>query len=184
MAADGSTNSGRWSPATIWLHWIGAILILAALGIGWAAEHLTERNAQPLIYEIHFSLGLLALAVTLARIGYRLSHRRPDRSLQPLPARFAASTVHLLLYLTTFGALLSGLINFLFLGPVRVFGVISVPRLFDPEADEWLRALSWYAHIYCWWALAGLIALHASAAFFHHLIRRDRTLRDFLPTQS
>lgn len=180
MGSGGAANE-RWSEATIRLHWLGALLILAALAVGWSAEHLASRDDQPLLYEIHFSMGLLALAIMLARIVCRLIHRRPDRSHQPLPARFAASAVHLLLYLATFGALLSGLVNFLFLGPVRVFGFLTVPRMFDPEADEWLRALSWYAHIYCWWALAALVLLHAAAALFHHFVRRDRTLRDFLP---
>ncbi len=172
---------GRWSEATIWLHWLGALLILSALMVGWSAEHLAARDDQPLLFEIHFSIGLLALAVMLARIACRFFQARPDRSQVPPLARFAASTVHLLLYLATFGVLLSGLINFLFLGPVRVFGFVTVPQLFDPEADEWLRALSWYAHVYGWWALTALVLLHAAAAFFHHFVRRDRTLRDFLP---
>ncbi len=177
----GGATDGRWHEVIIRLHWLGAFLILAALATGWSAEHLVARENQDLLLEIHFSLGILALAVMLARVAFRLIHPRPDRSQQPLAARTAASSVHFLLYLVTFGVLLSGLINFLFLGPVRLFGFVTVPRLFDPEADEWLRALSWYVHVYGWWALAGLVLLHAAAACFHHFVSRDRTLRDFLP---
>lgn len=177
----GGTTDERWSAATIWLHWIGALLILAALAVGWSAEHLASRDVQPIFFEVHFSIGLLALAVMFARLASRFLQPRPARSHHPLTARVAASVVHLLLYLVTFAVLLSGLVNFLFLGPVRLFGLATVPRLFDPEADEWLRALSWYVHIYGWWVLLALLTLHVTAALFHHLVIRDDTIRDFLP---
>lgn len=98
-----------------------------------------------------------------------------------LALRGAAACVHFLLYLTTFAALVSGWTNFMFLGPVRIFGVVDVPRLFDPETQEPLRALSWYVHYYSYWLLLLLVGVHAAAALYHHFVIRDRTLLDFLP---
>ncbi len=77
--------------------------------------------------------------------------------------------------------LISGTINFLFIGPVRIFGLVEIPRVFDPDADEWLRVLTWQVHHYSWPALLALIGLHSAAALVHHYVRRDRILADFLP---
>jgi cytochrome b561 len=164
------------------LHWLSLPLLAAALAIGWSAEHLAPARAQLWLYEIHFSLGLFALVATLARLALRCFDKRPatTRGLTRTQ-RMAASATHGLLYLCLSAALLSGTINFLFLGPVRVFGAVWIPRLFDPEADEPLRALAWYVHHYSWPLLALLVCLHGAAALHHHFVRRDRLLADFWP---
>lgn len=164
------------------LHWLSLPLIAAALAIGWWAEHAASGAFQMRLYEIHFSLGLLALVATVARLLWRCIDRRPATMAGlTVLQRLAASAVHGLLYLCLLAALVSGTINFLFLGPVRVFGALWIPRLFDPEADEPLRALAWYVHHYSWPLLLFLVCLHAAAALHHHFVRRDRLLADFWP---
>jgi cytochrome b561 len=170
-----------WGSGVVWLHWIMAPLVLLVLVSGYGAEHWAEPGDQRLLYEIHFSLGLLSLLLVIVRLVWRAiagAPRRPDR---PFVERWAARAVHLLLYLALVSALVSGWVNFMFLGPVRVFGLFDMPRLFDPETQEPLRALSWYVHYYSYWLLLALVTLHAAAALYHHFVRRDRTLLDFLP---
>ena len=158
-----------------------ALLLLFVLVTGYAAEHGAAGSTQVLLYELHFSLGLLALVLAVVRVAWRLRGGSPVRAHSPVLQRWAAAFVHLLLYLTMFAAVLSGWTNFMFLGPVRVFGFVDVPRLFDPETQESLRALSWYVHYYSYWLLLLLVGLHAAAAFWHHYVICDRTLLDFLP---
>jgi cytochrome b561 len=171
-----------WGLVAMLLHWLSLPLLAAALGIGWWAEHLAAPSQQLRLYEVHFSLGLLALGATFARLVWRCVDKRPPTMAGVTRLqRFAASTVHFLLYLSLIAALVSGTVNFLFLGPVRVFGAVWIPRLFDPEADEPLRALAWYAHHYSWPLFGLLVCLHAAAALHHHFVRRDRLLADFWP---
>ncbi len=175
------TARHTWSSLTIWLHWIMVPLILLILALGWSAANVAAEDAEPVLMELHYSLGLLAFLLVCLRLGWRLSAGAPRYLDHPRAARWAAGAVHFLLYFLLFTVLISGTVNFLFIGPVRVFGFFEIPRLFDPDADEWLRALSWYVHHYSWMALLALIGLHSAAALGHHYVRRDRTLTDFLP---
>jgi cytochrome b561 len=158
-----------------------ALLLLLVLAIGYLAEHAAAGDTQLLLYEAHFSLGLLALLLAIVRLARRAISRAPTDAGRSAFERLAAGAVHALLYLAMVAALVSGWVNFMFLGPVRVFGVVDIPRLFDPETQEPLRALSWYVHYYSYWALLLLVALHSAAALHHHFVRRDRVLLDFLP---
>jgi cytochrome b561 len=159
------------------------LLLLLVLASGYVAEHFAQGRSQLLLYEVHFSVGLLTLLLALVRVGMRLSPGAPVHRDRPTVQRWASGTVHGLLYLTMFSALISGWVNFMFLGPVRVFGLVHVPRLFDPETQEPLRALSWYVHYYSYFILLPLVALHIAAALYHHLVLRDRVLLDFLPSR-
>jgi cytochrome b561 len=170
-----------WGSAVIWLHWAMALLLLLVFGSGYAAEHFSRGPRQQALYEVHFSLGLLTLLLALFRAAVRLASGAPARAAGAAFQRWASATVHGLLYLTMFSALASGWVNFMFLGPVRIFGLVDVPRLFDPETQEPLRALSWYVHFYSYLILLPLVALHVAAALYHHFVLRDRLLLDFLP---
>lgn len=165
------------------LHWAIALFLLLVLVSGYAAEHGAAGAAQRLLYELHFSFGLLALVLAVVRLAWRLNAGSRSSLQSPPLQRWAAACVHFLLYLTMFAALISGWTNFMFLGPVRIFGFIEVPRLFDPETQEPLRALSWYVHYYSYWLLLPLVSVHAAAALYHHYVIRDRTLLDFLPSR-
>lgn len=174
-------SAGSWGAGVIRLHWAIALAVLLVLVSGYTAEHGAVGPAQTLLYEVHFSLGLLTLVLALVRLGWRLRAGSPSGRPGPRLQNIAASLVHVLLYMTLFAALVSGWTNFMFLGPVRIFGLIEVPRLFDPETQEPLRALAWYVHYYSYWLLVALVSLHAAAALYHHWVIRDRTLLDFLP---
>jgi cytochrome b561 len=57
---------------------------------------------------------------------------------------------------------------------MEVLGVLQVPRLFSPPADdETWRAIAWYVHYWSGWALLGLVLLHVAGALWHQYIRRD-----------
>jgi cytochrome b561 len=54
---------------------------------------------------------------------------------------------------------------------VVLFGGVHLPAIL-PHSDR-LHALLWDAHFYLAFAFFGLILVHAAAALFHGLIRRD-----------
>ena len=177
------SRNERWPAGVIWLHWIMAALVLAILVIGYVAEHQAAGAGALALYEAHFSLGLLAILLLVARLAYRLTTRGPRHEFLSPIRRNGARLVHFALYLTMAAALVSGWVNFMFLGPIRVFGLFEMPRLFDPETQEPLRALSWYVHHYSWPVLLALVALHSAAALQHQVFHRDGILTDFLPSR-
>ena len=65
------------------------------------------------------------------------------------------------------------------LRPFRFFGLFDVPKLVAP--DERLADQAHDAHELLFWVLVVLVALHAGAAFYHHLFQRDDTLARMLP---
>jgi cytochrome b561 len=125
-------------------------------------------------------LGLLILAITLARLSSRLllgpvAHHTD----LPLPMWLASRINHLLLYLLLMAMPLLGWAQ----SSARahqfdIFG-LAIPRLIqrDPDVADILSA--W--HDWLAWVLLALILIHSLAALYHHYVRRDDVLRTMLP---
>jgi cytochrome b561 len=58
-------------------------------------------------------------------------------------------------------------------------GIIALPAIAQPGAS-WANQAG-DIHSTAMWALLWLVGLHAGAALYHHVIRRDGTLRRMLP---
>jgi cytochrome b561 len=122
------------------------------------------------------------LALVLLRIGWRVYAGAP----KPVPGtpgwqHRIASLTHWLLYALVLAMPLSGWLydSTSGLRPFRYFGLLEVPKLAPP--DESLRDLSHSAHVSLFWVLVALVAVHAGAAFYHHIFRNDATLTRMLP---
>ena len=59
------------------------------------------------------------------------------------------------------------------------FGQFKVPKLADPSQS--LAPVMSDTHEWLFWALIALVAVHAGAAFYHHLFQHDATLTRMLP---
>lgn len=68
-----------YTKVPIALHWTIAALIVLSLATGFLHDAIEERRGTSPMW-IHKSIGLTILILTLARIGWRLSHQAP-----PLP---------------------------------------------------------------------------------------------------
>src|SRR5689334_24526453 len=93
--------SAGWTRAQRHLHWWTALLVLLAVAIAWAMVNLprTQLLLKFALYQVHKTIGLLVLALVVARIGVRLTRGRPgwDADLPAWQER-AASAMHALLY--------------------------------------------------------------------------------------
>ena len=64
----------RWSGLIISLHWAGAALILALIALGWAMVYGGLDAASTFdLFQLHKSLGFVALALTAARLAARFA---------------------------------------------------------------------------------------------------------------
>jgi cytochrome b561/polyisoprenoid-binding protein YceI len=194
-----NSNEQRYTAVAIVLHWAIAAGILSNLFIGWwmkVAINETAIQARAIAaFQLHKSIGLTVLLLTVLRLLWRFTHKPP-----PLPAgmarweRFAAKATHWAFYLLMVLVPLSGW-NYVSSQwadgkplnvPTLWFGLFPVPHLYDSHVmTDAARAaasqLNAAAHYYLAWSMAGLFVLHVAAALKHHFRNRDHVLSQMLP---
>ena len=179
----GETLPERWGGLPIALHWLNALIIAALIVIGWRMVHGGMDAAATFdAYQLHKSLGFLALALTVARLATRMSFASPPQPLAPRWERRLASFTQGALIVLTIGASLAGWLVVsasLLPIPTRVFNLFVIPNIARPDAA--LFGWATLAHEVAAWTIAGLVALHAAGALKHHFVDRDDVLKRMLP---
>ena len=177
-------TSDRWGPVSQALHWLIVLMILGLAIAGLTMGELPKTPKYFWVYTAHKSMGLTVLALVLVRIGWRLYAGAPKPVAgTPTWQERIATVTHWLLYALILAMPLSGWLydSASGLRPFRWFGLFDVPKLTAP--NDALRDASHAAHEWLFWVLVALVALHAAAAFYHHLFLRDATLTRMLPSR-
>jgi cytochrome b561 len=162
-------------------HWVVVGLLAVQFVLGWTMPGGRRDMAPGTLVGLHMSVGIVIVAVMLARLAWRLAAGIPPPEAS-LPAwqRLAADVVHWLLYLLVFAMVFTGWSYASQRGwTVRVFGVVSLPALFA-QGSAVGRSLG-RLHGILAWVLLGTIGVHVAAAFAHFVIWRDGVLRRMLP---
>jgi cytochrome b561 len=162
----------RYHPLLVALHWLLALMIIAALSLGffWLAATPNTSPEKITILRWHMAGGMLILALMIIRFIVRMSTSRPanmrtgnstaDR-IAPI-AHYGFYAVVVLLAATGYAtALLAGL-------PEIVFGNSggALPATFENYPTR-------TAHACLAALLAGAIVLHLLAACYHHFVKKD-----------
>jgi len=179
-----NARPARWCSAMIALHWTAAAAAIAALiGIGWLMRHGgLDAAATFELFQLHKSLGFVALAFTAARIATRLMARAPSAPSSPRWEHSIAVATQASLYGLTIAASLLGWLAASASPlpiPTRIFGFFTAPNL--TAANPALYSEATQAHAFAGWAIAALVALHICGALKHHFIDREDTLTRILP---
>ena len=196
-----ASSPERYSAVAIVLHWAIAAAILFMIPLGfWMSDQIAAGNPSGGVYnafQLHKSVGLTVLFLSLARLGWRLFN--PPPALPPhMPPweRFAAKATHWAFYILMIGLPLSGWVfvsagwslheNASLAVPTRYFGLFQVPALFGlTQAGEAVRAgvaqAAMNAHALMAWGALLLVALHVGAALKHHLFDKDNVLTHMIP---
>jgi len=173
------SSPSKYGVGAIAIHWLHALLVLFLIGWGlWMAD-LPKGPDRGWAFGIHKSFGLLAIAMIIVRIGWRLGHPPPpaNPALTPMENRLAGLG-HLGLYGLLVLVPLAGLTSVNFTKyPLKFFG-IEIPK-FGFE-DDALNQLFSTTHQWLAWALIALVLVHVGAAIRHGL-RRDGTLQRMSP---
>jgi cytochrome b561 len=174
------SHISRYNGVAMTLHWLIALLIVLNFAAAWVAETL-PRPERMQIMAIHKSIGLTVLILTIARIAWRLTHRPPpkQRSHQPWE-RALAGAVHALFYVLMIGIPLTGWSMVSAGGPVRVFGLFSMPALPVPTTDAAGDTFH-DVHVKLAWLMLALLVLHVLGALKHQFVDRDYTLGRMIP---
>lgn len=179
----------RYSTVAIVLHWTIAALILLNIWFGWRMSGL-KGMAQFELFQLHKSIGITVLLLSVVRLGWRLINPAP-----PYPAtmtrleRLAASVMHWLLYgfmiilpLTGWIIVSASPYNL----PTVLFETVPWPHLgfvhdLPMTVRQTIETRVGTVHEWFAWSLLSLAAFHAAAALKHHFWNRDDVLSRMLP---
>jgi cytochrome b561 len=159
------------------LHWITAALVLSTIPVGLTMAHIDSGPVQDFLYKLHETIGTVLMPIIVVRLVWRLMHKP-----LPLPAeipalqRFAAETVHWLLYVLLIVQPVIGWIGVSAYGaPITVFWTFELPPIW-PKDQEFSEDVVLPMHDAVGYAIIALLCAHIGAALFHHFVRRDRVL--------
>ena len=175
-----TVNSGYTGTAKA-LHWIILVLLIAQFIVAWLMPHIGRNTPVTTVISLHFTFGIVILAVAIVRLIWRATHGEPA-PLDGIPPWQMASAriVHWALYLLLFVIPLLGWMDASRRGmPVVMFG-LELPKLLATRAPGW----GWTGDVHMWLAYYGmltLIGLHAAAALYHYFVRKDGVLQRMLP---
>lgn len=179
-------GGGRYSTGAIILHWTIATLLIAQVPLGWQMGGMSAKNFA--LVQLHKSIGITILLLTLARIAWRLFHRPP-----PLVAhgweKALARLIHALFYVLLLALPLSG---WLLVSTSRIpvptvlFGLFPWPHMpglagLDAASRHALHEAGESAHELMAYIMVGAFLLHVAGALKHHWIDRDGSLQRMAP---
>jgi cytochrome b561 len=176
-----ATPVRRYAPVAISLHWIMAALILFTGILGLLLDDW-PKDTKLFWINIHAQVGLLILALLIARIWWRRTHTPP-----PLPpevseiSRRASHPAHLLIYALMLITPLVGIVAFVWHARVFDFGLFTIDFGVKSNGPVYHQAED--IHLWLTYGLFALVAGHAVAALWHHFISRDTVLLRMLPAR-
>jgi cytochrome b561 len=163
----------RYSTVAIALHWIIALAIAFQLALGFSMPK-DERGFE--LFQLHKSVGITILLLSLARLAWRLTHRPPP-AVEGGFQGFLAKAVHTLIYVFMIGMPLTGwavVSTSRIEIPTVFWGVIPWPHLPISKA---LNGMAEEAHEILAWIGIALILLHVAGALRHQFLIKDGLLR-------
>ncbi|MCE3043545.1 cytochrome b [Legionella sp. 16cNR16C] len=168
-------SNNHFGLVAILFHWIMAILIIGLLIMGIYMVELPISLQKLKLYGWHKEYGLLALALVIVRLCWRIINISPELSL-PRYEIIAARLVHWAFYGFMFAMPITGWLITSAAGlPASFFGLFTLPNLIAPDEEQ--RQFYELVHEWLGYGLIVTIILHASAALKHHFINRDNVLR-------
>lgn len=172
-------NGDNWDLPTIILHWLSAIAVVGLFALGWWMVDLTYysdwyRTAP----HTHKSVGILLALLTLFRLYWRATHKRPA-PLGSKAERRLSGLAHKVIYLLLILLFASGyLISTADGRGIEVFNWFTLPGLGSFIENQ--EDLAGDIHEWLAYTLIALAVLHAVAALKHHFIDKDKTLMRML----
>ena len=166
-------------------HWAIALAIVGLVGLGAWMVGLTYYD--PWYYDslaLHKAIGIVVLALALAKFGWKLVDRNPGFGPEVKPhERAGATAMHwllnaLMVLLPVTGYLISTSEG----AGIDMFGLFDVPALVDVTAGT--RDLAIDIHFYVAYGGIALVGMHIIAALKHHFVDRGSTLRRMLIPRS
>lgn len=163
------------------LHWLILLLLIGQFIVAWTMPDIRRNTPVTTLISLHFTIGVVILAVAVVRLVWRLTHAEPA-PLDGIPPWQTATAriVHWLLYVLLFVVPILGWINASWRGmPVVMFG-LELPKLIATRAAGW----QWTGGVHgllANYVMLALVGLHVAAALYHKFVRDDGVLERMVP---
>ncbi|OTG91864.1 cytochrome b [Acinetobacter sp. ANC 3813] len=174
-------NSQYYTRTAQWLHWLMAIIFIAAWLIGFYSGNFlsydTDGSFKGQVITLHKNIATIIIFLVVIRIFWRYTHPVPElpATMTPLMKKLA-HLGHLALYLVLLALPITGCLFSWSAGhPAPVLYLFNLPTLVQEDPD--ILAIVKPLHIYISWAAGLLLAGHILAALKHHFIDKDNVLR-------
>jgi len=184
-----SASSERYTSVAITLHWLIAIAIIGMILGGWYMSDLPDgAPGQYFLYQMHKSVGITILLLTIARIIWRVMNPPP-----PLPEEMNGleKTGSHLVHFGFYGLMLAmPLTGWLYSSvsvkldvPTVLYGVLSWPDVPFVEAlkTESASGIVNFIHSKLAWLAIGMLGLHVAGALKHEFSAEDGVLKRMIP---
>lgn len=158
----------RYHPLLVFLHWLIALLVFAALAAGIFLKGLPNTQAKLAPLDFHMGLGTLIMFLMIARLFTRYMTKRPAAvdSGSPLLNKLAG-LVHALLYVAVIAMAFAGM------------RIASQAGLNTPGASipvDFFAFSARYAHRYIAIFLMLLVSAHVGAWAYHQFVKKDNLI--------
>ncbi|WP_421363172.1 cytochrome b [Agrobacterium rosae] len=190
-----SADEKRWRNSTatygliaVLFHWTIALLFIAQLALGYLMSgDDVDPALQFNLFQYHKSIGFVVLALAIPRVISSVLSRKPyppagTGRVAHIGARFAHAA---LLFLTVAVPLAGWAVASTspLQIPSYVFDLVVIPG-FPLEVSDASEALWTNVHETLAYLAAAIVLLHVAAALWHHVIRKDVTLKRMMPLVS
>ncbi len=161
-------------------HWLTVLLVAGLFGVGLYMTRLEFSDWKVRVYSWHETAGVCVFLLTLARLGWRLYSPPPPLPPAPWIEHLAAEAAHWFLYFCLIVQPILGWLGSNAFGfPVVWFGLVPLPNPLPKDDD--LGRLLLGAHSLLAYAMGITLLIHAGAALYHHIVRRDSILVRMTP---
>lgn len=179
----------RYTGVAIALHWMIALGIMGMIAGGWYMGDLPDGHPnQYALYQLHKSIGITILLLTVARVVWRLMNPPP-----PAPESLksweqtASGAVHIGFYALMIAMPLTGWfyasVSTNLQVPTVLFGAVSWPHVPFTEGlqNDAVSGLANNVHSKLAWVAIGLLVLHVAGAVKHELEPGEGVLKRMIP---
>lgn len=168
-------SKGGYGLASIVLHWLTALLIVALLAVAIYADSLPRDEGRPLRF-LHVSLGLLFIPAYLVRLYWRVRSGHPKTHYGSRLVTFWGEITWRVLLLAPAIMIATGpFLSWLHGRPLSFFGLFDIASPIAKDHD--FRVTLAEVHTFVGYTILAFLALHLAGVIKHLAIDKENILR-------
>lgn len=183
------TTERSYGAVAMLLHWMVALAVsgMVVLGLVMTRDDI-GIDLKFGLFQLHKSIGVTIFMVMIVRLVWRWRAPPPDLpAVTPGWQLRAAGISHISLYTLLLLLPLAGWASVSAANiriPTVLFGVVTLPHIGYLEHHPERRLLAGFTrdiHFYLAWTMVAVVAVHATAAIYHHTVLKDGLLWRMVP---